>query len=473
MREHLYNQNLWWQNPQAIDEDFKLKQYAEQAFKYSPELIEQFDYSKPGIYTLRGPRQIGKSTTVKLIIRKLLEQKIKPTNIMFYSCEDLSSYQELIELLKLYKETKIESPDLDYIFLDEISFVEDWQRGIKSLYEQGLLQRSFIILTGSNAYDLHHQAERLPGRRGADPYPDKVFLPLSFRDFVKLVEPSIPVPELSLYDLIEKPCELKSLIHYDVYATKLKQLWQVYKLTGGFLTTINDYYSSGSISEGFYQSYLQWIKGDINKLKRSEKTARQVLYELAEQTVNRIDWQSIAKRVDDLGHYSSVVDYVEILESFFITKTLYQIDINTKVPKIKKQKKVYFIDNFIFWTIYTWNEKLSQSFNHAQTKSLDIEPALVESFVAQQLFHLDSQDYLNSRVFFWNGTKEIDFVIFDQCGALFPIEVKYQNHVDAKDFMPATKMNFKSALIVSKNQLELYDDKYMVLPYYLFGLLVV
>lgn len=476
MRDRIYNQNPWWQEPGLIDSDFKIEEFSAQPLKFHSKIIEDLDYSNPGIYTLRGPRQIGKSTAIKLIIKNLIyKSKINPRFILFYSCEDISDYKELITMIESFYEMVQENSSeakLIYIFLDEVSFVEEWQRGIKALYERALLKRTFLLVSGSNAYDLHHQAERLPGRRGKDPFPDKTYLPLNFKEFCNLTYPQIEIPNIKITSLCKNPKKnLKALKELDIYSSKLKQAWNIYKLTGGFMTTINDYYQNKTISENFYQNYLQWIKGDINKLKRSEKIARQILYEVCLQMINRIDWQSIAKKVEDVQHYSSIVEYLEILESFFINKIVYQIDLHKKITQIKKQKKIYFIDNFIFWTILNWSEKYSNTFNFTEQKALEIEDKLVESFVAQTLLHHSKQNYLEQNLFFWNGDKEIDFMIFDEEHKLLPIEVKYQNQISYHDCSTMQKHGFQQGLVVSKKNLELIDQNFMVIPYYLFGLL--
>ena len=74
-------------------------------FPFIPEL--------PGLYIIRGPRQVGKSSWLKSI----LSHHTKLKNHCFYlSCEEVGSFKELGEILSLNGLRKI-------ILLDEVSFI--------------------------------------------------------------------------------------------------------------------------------------------------------------------------------------------------------------------------------------------------------------------------------------------------------------------------------------------------------------
>ena len=73
---------------------------------------------------------------------------------------------------------------------DEISRIKDWQRAIKSMKDSGELANSCLVLTGSHTLDIKHGIELLPGRTGKFGK-DLMLLPLSFSEYVKLVNPKI------------------------------------------------------------------------------------------------------------------------------------------------------------------------------------------------------------------------------------------------------------------------------------------
>jgi len=68
----LQHQNPWWFREELILEDEKISDFEQETFQYIPPLLSSFPENTDAILTLRGPRQIGKSTTLKLLIRKLL-----------------------------------------------------------------------------------------------------------------------------------------------------------------------------------------------------------------------------------------------------------------------------------------------------------------------------------------------------------------------------------------------------------------
>lgn len=79
MLDRLRELNPWWTDPQAIRRDRHLRQLEASPFQRPVPLLHQLQLNVPIVYTLRGPRQVGKTTTAKLLIRHLLAQGI-PTH---------------------------------------------------------------------------------------------------------------------------------------------------------------------------------------------------------------------------------------------------------------------------------------------------------------------------------------------------------------------------------------------------------
>ena len=82
MLDRLRELNPWWSDAQAIQRDRHLRALASSPFQRPILLLDQLQLDAPIVYTLRGPRQVGKTTTVKLLIRKLLDQGVAPTHIL-------------------------------------------------------------------------------------------------------------------------------------------------------------------------------------------------------------------------------------------------------------------------------------------------------------------------------------------------------------------------------------------------------
>ena len=123
-----------------------------------------------GLFSIRGPRQIGKTCWIKSILLEKTRQEAK--NCFYLSCENLRDHQDLAELLKSVR-------NRSWIFLDEITFVKDWARAVKHEADAGYVKT--LVVTGSDAHDLRQGQERMPGRlrRSAE----LELLPMSFLEF--------------------------------------------------------------------------------------------------------------------------------------------------------------------------------------------------------------------------------------------------------------------------------------------------
>ncbi|RKX41534.1 MAG: ATP-binding protein, partial [Thermotogae bacterium] len=165
--------NPWWNN--SIDTAVLVKDLTEQYenANFKRDYSNLFDLSSNALYTLRGMRQIGKSTALKVTIAKLLKKNVPRKSIMFLPSDTVANFKELREILIEYLNYAKEYKKR-YIFIDEISYVKDWQRAIKELRDNTVLRNDFMLLSGSSALDIKRGAERMPGRRGNVIEPDKV-----------------------------------------------------------------------------------------------------------------------------------------------------------------------------------------------------------------------------------------------------------------------------------------------------------
>lgn len=129
------------------------------------------------IKVVTGVRRCGKSTLFEIYCDHLLESGILPEQIIAINFEDIE-YEDLQDYRSLYKYVKERLvPDkMNYIFLDEIQHVEQYQKAVDSLF---LRKNCDVYITGSNAYFMSGElATLLTGR-----YVELSMLPLSFKEF--------------------------------------------------------------------------------------------------------------------------------------------------------------------------------------------------------------------------------------------------------------------------------------------------
>lgn len=434
--------NPWWETTEAINNDIKILEFQAQKYQYIHPFLKKFPAGQDAILTLRGPRRIGKTTLVKLIIKRLLlDLKIPSENVFFYSCDQVADFKELSQVLTEYLAyIRPRTGKRIFIFLDEISFVKEWQRTIKALVDTGQFAKATCLLTGSSTIDLVFSSERLPGRRGLLPKPDVALLPLTFAEFVRLVNP-----------------ELANKQKFSFHLAPLQKLFDDYLLTGGFPNTINEYYQKGFISSTTFETFIKWIEGDLHKMGKSEKLASQILERVFVHLTTPISWYSLAKEAG-IGSHATVIDYIEILERLFVLFDIKCFLVDQRRMDIKKNRKIYFTDPFIYNCLYAQTSGfLDEAFTFIskQVVTVKIKPHLAENIVASHL----------ARIFpslFYGKLKghEIDFVGKAKRAFCF-FEVKYQQKVTQTEFSWA-KTFIPSLTVVTKK--DFYENKIKLLP---------
>jgi hypothetical protein len=69
---YVYSQNPWWEDKELIYIDMHVKKFEKSKFKHIPNFMDELKNYKNGIYIIKGPRQIGKTTILKLLIKDLI-----------------------------------------------------------------------------------------------------------------------------------------------------------------------------------------------------------------------------------------------------------------------------------------------------------------------------------------------------------------------------------------------------------------
>ena len=144
--------------------------------KYLKELIDFRDTNLIKVVT--GIRRCGKSTLFELYQEYLKENGVSNEQIISVNFEDLE-FEELQNYKTLYKYVKDRLiPDkMNYVFLDEIQAVPQFQKAVDSLFIQ---KNCDVYITGSNAYLLSGElATLLTGR-----YVEIKMQPLSFKEYL-------------------------------------------------------------------------------------------------------------------------------------------------------------------------------------------------------------------------------------------------------------------------------------------------
>lgn len=142
------------------------------------------------IKVITGIRRCGKSTLFELYHDYLrsngvMEEQIISINFEEAEYEDICEYRALYDYIK----SKMVPDKMNYIFLDEIQHVTDYQKAVDSLFVK---KNADVYITGSNAYFMSGElATLLSGR-----FVELKMLPLSFKEYASAFDSSISKEEL-------------------------------------------------------------------------------------------------------------------------------------------------------------------------------------------------------------------------------------------------------------------------------------
>lgn len=133
------------------------------------------------IKVVTGVRRCGKSTLLSMYRQYLLDNGVDTEQIIFINFEDLK-YENILDKSSLYEYlTENMSKDkMNYIFLDEVQNVSEFEKVINSVF---LRENVDIYITGSNSYMLSGElATFLTGR-----YIQIEMLPFSLAEYEKIL----------------------------------------------------------------------------------------------------------------------------------------------------------------------------------------------------------------------------------------------------------------------------------------------
>ncbi len=134
------------------------------------------------VKVLVGQRRAGKSYILRQIAFKLLSAGVNSKNILYINKEymELATLRSAIELEQLYKAYRdvLKPSGKAYIFIDEIQYIEEWERFVNS-HSQDFAEPCELFISGSNSKLLSGElATLLSGR-----YVEFEVFPYSYTEF--------------------------------------------------------------------------------------------------------------------------------------------------------------------------------------------------------------------------------------------------------------------------------------------------
>jgi len=464
-------QNPWWKSPEGwVDFDKHLKPDPARFITFTRQDI---NLEAGNIYLILGPRQVGKTFWIKQHIKALLSREklfASPRSVCYLSCDTLTgrSRKELRTAIDFLIEGDRQA-ECTYLFLDEITYINDWAYTLKELADSGQTRRLVVVATGSSPAALKEQSETLPGR-GLQQH---LIKPLTFREFILQATPRIVMYAIEeslrayLRELISKMVAPVSLNDIAAFMEKTNQmlpfkkeldyLFNFYLLTGGYPFVINHYFNNhfnekkGVIADAVYREAMQTVLSDLKNLGYQEDIIRQVLFSIINKMGNRYSYTDLSQSGEGLTR-QTLVSYVSHLERSFILNPLLAYDFNKQQPKYKGDKKIYFTDPFVLASAQTW---LTGKTGYDISDDLRLNQAgyLVETIVAQHLAVANESPVMrevDTFCWFYYNAREIDFVYRTKENDFLGIEATYQESPRPSDVARVSQI--KKYLLLTKDE---------------------
>lgn len=459
----IHRLNRWWATSGWGVDDPHLRRLEDSPMRLPTPQVDEIDLERPAVHILRGPRQVGKSTDLKLLARRALTAGIEARRLVYLSLDLLEGQPPAALVESVSRALELAggaAPRL--ILLDEVTAAGRWQTAVKALWDEGSIDRDVVVCTGSSAADLAEgTAERLPGRRG--PGRDFLVLPQGFASFAHALDgASPPGLGLTVAELLAADGR-EALLGARAHLPGLQRALELYLRFGGLPAAVAEAASGRAEPSAEVQAVL-WdsLVKEVQRRGASIPAAAALLERVMRSLGSKVSWARMAREMGvPLGPSRrggrsgpdprTLQGYVEFLAVNYFTLVLYFWKPSSGSGDLAKDKKVYFGDPLLH-TIVAERAGLPRN-PHADVENAvalalyrRYEPAerRAENMIAPERLHV------------W-GTRrggEIDFV----CGPrneIEAVEVADWGAVDRrKATAPARALPGRPALVATRDELE-------------------
>lgn len=347
-RQHLTNHNPWWTNPDRwAERDPDLRDARLNAIRaYDPRPLDGIEVGS--LYLLMGPRRAGKSVVMKREIAGLIGSGIKPEQIAFVPCEDLTG-QDLRRMVKIATDLTPGIGDAArYWFFDEITYVRNWVETLKQLRDQTALRGGCVVATGSSAAKLREAQGGLGGREGPAGGV-RLLLPMGFRDFLRELHPdtahALPTTVIDLGDL-QTEAAARYFRPLAVFVDDVALAWERYLSIGGFPRAVADGLTKVDVQPGTAASLWNILVGDVLHVgSMSDRDVKALIRQLVDGMGSPFSATNIAQTLD-IGTRNTIVDRIDRLSASFYSWRA-SVSHDGVKPVQGGRSKLYFVDPLV------------------------------------------------------------------------------------------------------------------------------
>ncbi len=377
---------------------------------YERELLRELEkwIDRKEILAIRGPRQAGKTTLLKMLSDWLAKERgVARENIVFLTFEDMEVLEKFTrnpaELIKSF----LANENRHYFLIDEFHYAKDGGRKLKLLYDT--LENAKFVITGSSSLEITAFSRYLVGR---------VFsfhlMPFTFSEFLKAKDPRMA----RMYE--EKKAKVRDFIMEgkdfgvkdDVFLGDMLKNFESFAVYGGYPEVVkaDDIETKKIILKNIYETYI--AKDVVGLLEFHDIFKfRKLVSILSSQAGGIVNYNELAASCG--SYYKEIVRMLGALEETFVIRLVRPFHRNLRT-ELRKNPKVYFIDAGIRNYAIT-------NFNSMETRT--DKGSLAENSVFNALFDM-VKDF--GKINYWRtlGKAEVDFVLNLGKEAV-PIEAKF------------------------------------------------
>lgn len=335
---------------------------------FDRDVLSGIDFKSKEIIDLTGPRRSGKSSVLKLAIKKMR----LGDNFLYLNFEDPFFVENnnpriIEEFLDVYREYF--NAKLKYIFLDEIQEMKNWEKAVRKLRDEGKYK---IFITGSSSKLLSRElSSALTGRHLSY----RVF-PLSFSEFLKF-----------------EKIEMKSKRDLVLGEKLLEKKFDQYLERGGFPEAVIQ--KSHELLKNYFFDILE--KDVIARYEiRDRLTLEKMAVFLLTNSAKIVTLESLKNNFN--LSFETVSAYLEYFKNSFLLFDLPQFSFSLKKQQ-KAFKKFYAVDTGLAG---------NASFRFSQDKGRMLENAVFLELLRRggQIYYYKTKDGLETDFYVKNKTGE-------------------------------------------------------------------
>ena len=270
------------------------------------------------IKVITGIRRCGKSSLLKLLMNKLLEEN-KANNIIYMNFESFE-FDNILNYKDMYNniKEKIRKNEKNYILLDEVQRIIEWEKAVNAL---SVDFNADIYITGSNAYLLSSELSTyLSGR-----YIEIKMLPLSFKEFLDFTKSENNISKEEKFINYVKYGGMPGIITLknegDIYENAIKGIYNT--------VFMKDVIERNKLVDAILlEKILKFIMSNIGSLISAKKIADYLTSQGTKVTHN------------------TVLNYLNMIENAYLIYKVPRYDIKGK-ELLKTLEKYYIVDTGI------------------------------------------------------------------------------------------------------------------------------